>query len=370
MNTLVYFVHGSQREYQLELTYSVLSAVHRATDAGLDFRIALITDEKNQRPDLPVENVIFSPDEFADWTLDGQYQHQAKIHALLKALNLFKGKVALVDTDTHFNASPMRLFEQVESGRSTMYAYEGMLGPDRCLGPILDKQGAKSLSYQISSETRLFNSGVIGLDYSDQPLVEDVLRLSEQIYGLYPAFNTEQFAFSVVLDQRTSLSEGQRLLRHYYGYERGFIRAQIAELFPEFTAEAFRLHLRAFPKVRGYPRKRMLDLIKARLKLLVRHEGAEYRFAYLSYLSALSCASSSPIHANVWARVAVDMLRQNEFLIADIERDFYRMGRLENISWPIDDTKRAWGLFWQELASAREQGRVRATATSHVVVKV
>jgi hypothetical protein len=369
MNTLVYLVHGSRREYQLELTYSVLSAVHWATDADLDFRIALITDEKNKRPDLPVENVIFSSDEFADWTLNGQYHHQAKIHALSKALKLFKGKVALVDTDTHFKASPIKMFEQIESGRSVMYAYDGMLGPDRCLGPILERQGAESLSYQISSETRLFNSGVIGLDYSDQLLVEDVLRLSEQIYGLYPAFNTEQFAFSIVLDQRTSLSEGHRLVRHYYGYERGFIRAQIAELFPEFTAEAFRLHLRAFPKVGGYPHKRKLDLIKARLKAMVRREGAEYRFAYLSCLSALSCARSSPIHANIWAQVAVDMLRQKEFSIADIERDFHKMRRLETSSWPTDDTKRVWGLFWQEIASAREQGRVRATATSCVVSK-
>jgi hypothetical protein len=48
MNTLVYLVYGSRREYQLVLTYSVLSAVHWANDAGLDFRIALITDDQSQ----------------------------------------------------------------------------------------------------------------------------------------------------------------------------------------------------------------------------------------------------------------------------------------------------------------------------------
>jgi hypothetical protein len=369
MNTLVYLVYGSRREYQLELTYSVLSAVHWANDAGLDFRIALITDEKHQRSDLPVENVVFSPDEFAGWTLNSQYQHQAKVHALLKALNLFKGKVALVDTDTHFNASPRELFEQIDPGRSLMYAYEGMLGRDRCLGPILDKLGTEPLNYRISSETQLFNSGVIGLDYGDQHLIEDVLRLSEQLYRIYPAFNTEQFALSIVLGQRTSLGECHRLIRHYYGYERGFIRARIAELFPEFTTEAFRLHLRALPKIGGFPQKRKLDQMKAKLKTMVRHEGAEYRFAYLSYLSALSSARASPIYADIWARIAVDVLRQNEFYIADIERDFCAMKRLETSSWPIDDTKRAWASFWQEMASARKQGQVRATATSYMFTK-
>jgi hypothetical protein len=127
--------------------------------------------------------------------------------------------------------------------------------------------------------------------------------------------------------------------------------------------------LRAFPRIGGYPRKRKLDQIKARLKTLARHEGAEYRFAYLSCLSALSSARTQPIHADIWARVAVDMLRQNEFSISDIERDFYPMRRLETSSWPIDDTKRAWASFWQEVAAMRERGQVRATATSYVITK-
>ena len=65
-------------------------------------RIALVTDEANRRTDLPVENIVVPPAEFATWTRGGQYQHEAKVHVFMKALDLFKGKVALIDTDTYF----------------------------------------------------------------------------------------------------------------------------------------------------------------------------------------------------------------------------------------------------------------------------
>ena len=97
---------------------------------------------------------------------------------------MFKGKVALVDTDTYFDVNPMRLFEQIGPGQSVMHIYEGLLGGDEYLGPVLEKIGNLPLSYPISSETRLFNSGVIGLDYSDRHLVEDVITLVARVYSV------------------------------------------------------------------------------------------------------------------------------------------------------------------------------------------
>jgi hypothetical protein len=367
LNTIAYLVYGAQREYQLELTYSVLSAVHRLGSDGSKCRIALIADEENQRPDLPVEHVVYSPAEFSSWTRNGQYKHEAKVHGLLKALDRFKGKVALVDTDTYFNVSPLRLFEHIGPGQSVMHVFERLLSDDEYLGPILEKIGNLPLSYSVSRETRLFNSGVIGLDFSARHLVEDVIALTAQLYSVYSAFNIEQLAFSIVLGKQTSLADCPGFIRHYYGYERGFIHAQIAELFPEFSVELFHRHIRALPKIGGYPKKRKLDLIKARLMAIVRRESDEYRFAYLAYLSALSSAKNSPLKANIWARIAVAVLRQCEFVIADAEQDFRAMKCLEPFTWLNDDTKRAWTALWKEAADARERGQLRATATAYLV---
>jgi hypothetical protein len=345
----------------------VLSALHWAGDRSSEFRIALVTDEANRRTDLPIETVVFSPAEFAAWTRDGQYQHEAKVHVFRKALDLFKGKVALIDTDTYFLRDPLALFEQIAPGSSVMHAYEGTLGSDRLLSPILNRIEHDSLNYPISSATRLFNSGVIGLDYADRAVVDDVLQLLSELYRIYPAFNVEQFAFSIVLDRRTSLAESANLIRHYYGYERGFIHRQIADLFPKFSSDVFRRHLLTFPRVGGFEKKRVFDQVKARLKAAIRGEGKEYRFAYLAYLSALSNADRSPAVANIWASIAAGMLRQNEFGITAIEEDFPLMGRPEACAWANADTLEAWTCFWREFEQARERGQLKTTATAWLV---
>jgi hypothetical protein len=364
MNTLVYLVYGPRREYQLELTYSVLSAAYHRRANDVDLCIALVTDASNQRHDLPVEHLVFTPKELADWTRGGQYHHEAKIHALGKALDVFKGRVALVDTDTIFNVSPAMLFERIGPERSLMHAYEGALGSDRLLSPILKRLDSATVSYKVSPETRLFNSGVIGLDYSDRPLLGDVVVLLNQLYSVYPAFNVEQFAFSIVLDQRTSLRDCPDIVTHYYGHSRGFIRAQIADLFPEFSAERFREHANVLPQIESYPGKRKLDLLKARIRSTLRHQPADYRFAYFSCLSARSNAARSPTYANIWARVAVDVLRQNEFNIEHVEQDFGPMKRLNANAWADEETKRTWNSYWGEVAQAQQRGQTRTTATS------
>jgi hypothetical protein len=367
VNTLAYLIYGSRRDYHLELTYSVLSAIHHRRSDDIDVRIALVTDASNQRHDLPVEHVVFTPLEFAQWTRGGQYHHEAKIHALKKALDVFEGKVVLVDTDTFFNVSPATLFERIAPERSLMHAYEADLGNDRLLSPILKRLAGASVSYEVSPETRLFNSGVIGLDFADRHLLGDVLVLLNQLYAIYPAFNIEQFAFSIVLDRRTSLRDCRDLVTHYYGHSRGFIRAQFADLFAEFSAERFREYASSLPKIEYYPGKGKLDLLKARIRSALRHQTADYRFAYFACLSAQSNAVRSPAHANIWARVAVDLLRQNEFAITHVEQDFAAMKRLNANAWADEDTKRAWNSFWGEVAEAKQRGQSRTNATSFEV---
>jgi hypothetical protein len=365
VNTLVYLVYGSSRDYQLELTYSVLSAVHWARRGEL--RIALVTDEACRRPDLPVETLPFSAAEFARWTDGGRYRHAAKAYALLRALDQYQGKVALIDTDTFLKTDPARLFEQIGAGRSVMHNYERTLGEDRYLQPILQHVRGVRLSYPISEATRLFNSGVIGLDYADRARAEDALGLMRELYARYPAFNVEQLAFSIVLDHATTLSDCPALVRHYFGHGRGFIHERIAELFPQFSAERFAALVAAPPDLGEFPNKRPLDQLRARLIGLLRGQGADYRFAYLACLSALSSARRSPVRADLWARVAVDLLRQNEFPIADIERDFRAMRSLEDHAWSSQETRRAWAGYWQALGEAQRRGQLRATNLSLLV---
>lgn len=368
VHTLVYLVYGSQREYHLELTYSILSALHHAGKQD-DLTIALFTDEANRRTDLPVKNFVFSPAEFALWTRGNLYQHEAKVHILMKALDMFKGKIALIDTDTYFLKDPRVLFDRIAPGSSVMHTYEGTLGNDPILSPLLERVASGSSTYPISAATRLFNSGVIGVDYADRAIIDDILPALSHYYMRYPAFNIEQFAVSIVLDRRTSLTVAADLIRHYWGDERGFIHLRIAQLFPDFTPKLFGRHLRKLPPVGGWGRKRIIDQVRARLKATLRQEGSNYRFAYLAYLSALANIHRSPPEANVWAQVAAAMLRQHEFGITEVQEDFTRMLRPETWPWASDSTRAAWATVRGELNQARERGQSKTSVGLEAVAR-
>ncbi len=367
MQVIAYLVYGNGPEYHLELSYSVLSALRHLKRSPSPIRIALITDESNARPDLPVEHVLFSADEFNEWTSGGEYLHQAQHRALGKALDHFRGKVALVDTDTYFIDHPAKLFRNIAPGRALMHADEGPVGEQPVWTPIFDVIGeeAEIAGYPVSSRQTMYNAGVIGLDFHDRALVDDATALVRTLYAIAPVFNVEQFVVGTVLATRTWLSLCPGVVKHYWGFERRFIHAQSARFFHEPGLTHFERLLRAedLPKV-GYPAKSMTDRIAARVLGAWRRAGSLYRFAYLAYRSALTAAARDPVYANVWARVALDALRMHRErrvepsarpLARDfIERDFDAFGEraIDGLWWASDETKRSWGEFWGEALEA------------------
>lgn len=349
MKSIAYFLYGGKPEYQLELTYSVLSAAHFLTKTPADIRLVVITDEENRRPDLPVEHLIFDAAQLADWTPNG-YRHQAKVHALRMALDHFQDAVALVDTDTFFLKHPGTLFDRVDGGNAVMHARDGFLREHPSWRPILERVPEDIAGCAISGDTEMFNSGVIGLDFSQRALLEDVLVLIDELYAISPLFNIEQLAVSAVLEKHVVVNLCPDTVSHYWGYQRHFIRAQIAALFPAFSRELFESYVTELPAV-GMPRKARRDQIRARLKDLQRRLGSDYRFAFLAYLSAFSARDTSI--ADAWANVALDMLEVTQIRSPHVATDFrqFTVPRLNAHGWLSADTRRRWIAYWEKSAT-------------------
>jgi hypothetical protein len=347
MDTIAYLIYGNRRDYQLELTYSVASA-RRFADAGRTAaRIVLITDEANRRPDLPIEHLVFGPDEFAAWTQDGHYLHAAKVHALKKAIDRFGGKTALIDTDTFFRADPSLLFERIGPGRTVMHAREGPLRHFPDWQALLAEVRTPLLGYRVDADAAMLNSGVVGLAATDAGLLDDVLALMPALHAIRPLFNIEQFAFSAVLGQRTTLTDCPALIAHYWGPERRFMHAQIGARFPDFSRARFDAFVASFVTL-GYPPKRTIDQLRARWKGWQRQLGGDYRFAYLAYRSALAAARRDVVDANAWALVALDVLRRGPFPPVLLVRDFERFGPAGKCRWMAPETRTAWNAFWAD----------------------
>jgi hypothetical protein len=265
-------------------------------------------------------------------------------------MDLYKGKVALVDTDTYFQDHPSKIFERIGPEMALMHVHEGTLEQHAYWRPILDNVYTPVLGYTINNLSPMYNSGVVGVDHSARAMLGDVQPLMEQLHSIYPGIhNIEQFSFASVILRHLKLNVCSDVVTHYYGYERRFIHCHIEALFPRFDQEIFRGYLKDVPSVGGYPPKLKVDLVASKLKTLQRRQKAIYGFAYLAYRSAFS--SANKLYANAWSNVALDALTWNNFSVSHISVDFSQMRpeRLSLHQWPTPETRRRWEEFWVKL---------------------
>jgi hypothetical protein len=367
MKILAYLIYGDIQEYQLELALSVLSALRFLKQGQESITISVLTDRPDLKFDLPVDRILISPEEFAEWTQGGSYNYRAKVLALMKAIDFYQGPVALVDTDTYFRQSPARLFDRVSPQVSVMHKFEYEICNQPYWQPVVQQlgDGIEIEGVQISPQSPMFNSGVIGVDVSHRSLLDKCLAVLDKVYVLSPIFNVEQFALGVVLNQYTQLSTSADLVWHYWGMNRGFIHVQTARLLQNFTPaklESVLAELATLPL--GAPPKSFQDKAVGRFLGFTKGWDDDYRFAYLSYRCALAYAIQDRDYANVWAKVALGGVKKSieaeagtiapaitncSRPPATLQGDFrlFNPAHIDRLDWLEPAVKQAWMEFWQ-----------------------
>lgn len=357
MRILAYLFYGNKTEYEWELLFSVYSALRQMRSHPQDVKICVISDRPSL--DLPIDHLTFSPAEFTAWTTSphGVYNHRIKVHALMKVLDHYQSPVALVDTDTYFTDHPAKLFDRISPQKTVMNFEYPPVGEDDLWVPMMEhiRDGIEISGVNISPTSKMFNSGVIGVDPSHRELLERSLAVIDDLYGRSPIFNIEQFAVGVTLHQFTQLSTCEDLLEHYYGPSRSFIHLQISRVFQTFTAASLERQLNHPEPIQvGYPAKALPDKIIARILGLARRWQQDYRFAYLAYRSAFFYAPQDADYANVWATTALQTLQfaGNTRTLNGVQRDFRRFGEgaIESLAWLEPQVKHKWLQFWQQLS--------------------
>ena len=344
-DTIAYLLYGESGPYHLELTYSVLSVIHQARRAGSrPPRIVLVTDRGNARHDLPVDHRFFTREEFDRWTDGAGYIHRAKIEALGAAMPA-TGRCVLIDTDTYLLAPPSTLFDRIAPGRFLMHEREPAIGEHDEWETLLSDGPRVVDGYPIDSSSAMCNSGVVGLDAADAGLLVDVLRLCSSLRAIAPVFSAEQFAFTTVLERHGRLSTCSDLVRHYWGFERGFVHAAIERLFPTFSRDSFEANVEAFEPFDSPP-KRLRDRLLARWTRHRRKEDGAYQYANLAVRSAFAARRNDPRHADIWARLAVDVLGRHGIAADRADADFASMRRFDDKPWLSPETRSAWAEFW------------------------
>lgn len=353
MNILLFQIYGRQRRYQLELTYSVLSAARFLRDDPSDVRLVLASDEPNLRPDLPVEPLPISPPMLREWQMGGTYSHAIQAYLLHHAVTHFGAPTILIDTDTIVHAHPRRMFERIGPGRTLMHTREGLLrdSPERAeWEALISRTGGDVAGYSVGIETVMHNAGVLGLHPHDADLMGDVKAVMRQIRDRSEVFTAVQLAASLVFGSRTGLSTSEDLVEHYWAGPRSYYRYQINRLFPDvLSGGGIGMWDPPLAPLRQTPPRRIGDRIAARIKRMQRGGDREYGSAYLAYRSALSARGVDVELANVWAAAALDMLIWGmRHRRPETARDFsaFAPASLDQLDWMTPELRSRWRSYW------------------------
>jgi hypothetical protein len=347
---VAYLLYGERHEYERELAFSALSALRYLRDDPRGVRLCVLTDHPRLQFDLGLSQIPIAPRELAEWTRGGRCNHRAKPLALRKALAEEHGSVALVDTDTYFTDHPAKLFDGVQPGASVMHAREYALGDSALWSPLVAAEERELAGYRLAADTPMFNSGVIGLHWQDRALLDDAVALLDELDDQTSIFNAEQLAIGTVLRQHTELGTTEHLVRHYWGFKRGFVHLQIGRLLRGFRPErAHELAKAAADAELGPPKRRLADRVKSRLKARLHGWDRDCRFGYLAFLSALSWARWDREIANVWLETALEALTiaSHEADTAPQRRATARQAfQLRAARWIDPRLARRWREFW------------------------
>lgn len=280
--TLMYFCYGAQPLFDQTL-YSILTLLHVSGGQPGRERVVVYTDRPEAFGALPVETVETTPAMLEAWLGGSDYIHRRKTCALLDALARFGGRVVFLDSDTFWLRAPGRLAERVGPNRACFHLCEGYLLTTGTPFDVALAAQLQSRRYEIGEDTvrvdrttRMWNTGVVGVDVADRARIEDALALSDAIWrdadpaGPYGRriHHAEQFAMGYAFRHAQS-SEAADCVYHYW---RADAKAAFGERLPDLVAAGL-----ADPGpatlARAYARRyreRGPDVWKDRVKMAVR----------------------------------------------------------------------------------------------------
>jgi hypothetical protein len=221
----LYLDYGGLPKYRRELKYSLISL--RETGAG---DIAIYTDAPGLYANWPV-TVVDIAARVPEWSGGGVYHHRIKPAVALDALARFAGPVCLLDSDSIVRPGFPDEVAAKLAGAVVMNRFEltNPFPPLKGFRTVLPHLGAYRYD---TAQSRMFNSGLIGVSPGQEALLEDTLAMIDALIGRAKKFPTvEQFALSEVCRiAGVKVAEVKDSFLHYWqGRRRIYMAARIAK---------------------------------------------------------------------------------------------------------------------------------------------
>lgn len=221
---LIYLAFGPATYHQ-EACFSIISALaHLRPDEHFDIQV--YTDNPAPYADLPVTVHLLDEATRTAWNQPHGYHFRSK-HVLLREVLRQHPLAVLIDTDTFFRQSPLRLFDRVRPGTMLCNATLGRYGDNpNCVlhQTLLSTLKQRGLA---DEQMPLLNSGVIGLCAQDAGLLDHSIALMDEFYPIArKAYTLEEFCLSVAAYRNLEVAECTDVIHHYWSRKAQF-RAKI-----------------------------------------------------------------------------------------------------------------------------------------------
>ncbi len=223
---LVYLIFGADTYHQ-EAVFSIASALARAGDTTeRAFDIQVFSDNPEPYRQLPVRVRRLDADMRREWSGPHHYHFRCK-HVVARKVLGESEKAILIDTDTFFQDSPMKLFDRVDSETLLCNAFQ--LRFQDCKQSVLYTALAQTLAQRelADDQMRLLNSGVIGLTCNNAPILDKSIELMDEFFPVTPgAVTLEEFCLAVAAYRSLKVDQCSDLIHHYWSRKQLF-RAKV-----------------------------------------------------------------------------------------------------------------------------------------------
>lgn len=169
------------------------------------------------------EIIIIDLDLISQWKGSFNFTHRVKIEILKHFLTSHPGIVLYCDTDCYFIRSPEDIYKNIAPGSFYMHTREGYINKkthysfkkwERFLMGNPEILGLKQQAEINSLE--MWNAGVIGMHSDDILLLDEVLKLTDNIYPSFSKHIVEQFAFSFIFQKKGKILPASAYVFHYW----------------------------------------------------------------------------------------------------------------------------------------------------------
>lgn len=229
MNNILYLALQSRSQID-QLKTSIVS-LNYITDK--DYRVFIYTnlDLKNEDfGDLkPNINIIIKSFE----CIEGNYIYKNKIKVLIDFIQEYNEKVIFVDNDTFYYKDPMELFERINKETVLMNYKETSVGEYYNLNLKIGKKHPFILKMYnmnkmlddniITPNTKLCNSGVVGIVPDHLSDLQKAIPLCEYISQEARIKTAEQIALSIVFQQKYKIEYADDKIFHYHFYKSTYL---------------------------------------------------------------------------------------------------------------------------------------------------